>query len=199
MSVCRFTVSVFVCRVTVSVSVSLCHCVCVCVPCLCVGSLSDRPGLRGQRALCSRAVRCHLDHQAAPGSYPHHTSVLIGFAFQLSLCNHPCLNTSLSHNPADYLLLLCLLRPIARSAFVRTSIYPVYLEVGFLHVDLHCLDNLLSSGICQCSVGSLADTFPDEQESRPPIQVKFEIPYYTVSGLQVTCRLVGLLGTACIS
>lgn len=25
----------------------------------------------------------------------------------------------------------------------------------------------------------------DEQESRPPIQVKFEIPYYTVSGLQV--------------
>ena len=36
------------------------------------------------------------------------------------------------------------------------------------------------------------DTFSEDGEGRPPIRVKFEIPYFTTSGIQVS--VIGQLG-----
>jgi AP-1 complex subunit mu len=39
----------------------------------------------------------------------------------------------------------------------------------------------------------------EEAEARPPIQVKFEIPYFTTSGIQVCSEQLFCAATACVN
>ena len=42
---------------------------------------------------------------------------------------------------------------------------------------------------------SLPSVLNEEAEGKPPIQVKFEIPYFTVSGIQVTVQFSSITST----